>query len=293
MDHPERTIMQHPTRIVWTLIAVLLLPRLAMANSSRDYIPLDPGTVFMALYYDHYFGHDLYSKGKRVSGGADLYSNVGIFRGVYYTTLGPFTIDPQVIFPFGNANLTNHDSGGIGDLTVASTIWFINNKANKFFFAYTPFLTAPTGRYERDSVVNFGSNRWTTKHELCIGKGFGNFWLELSGYVQFNFDNTNALGPYNNRVTSSQDPYFGTEAHLSYGFTPAFFGSFDYFYLYGGETKLDGTRQKDWADTHTVGLSFAYMLNPHTQIMVNGKTDAGVVNGIMKHSFGARLGFIF
>jgi cbb3-type cytochrome oxidase subunit 1 len=80
---------------------------------------------------------------------------------------------------------------------------------------------------------------------------------------------------------------------LSYNFTKDFFGSFDYFYLYGGETKLDGTRQKDWVDTHTLGLTFAYMLNPPTQLMINGKTDAGVFNGIRTSSFGVRLGFIF
>lgn len=285
--------MKHSIRIL-ALVALLALPTLAQANSPRDYLPLDPGSFFFALYYDHYFGNDLYSKGDKVSSAAQYYANVSVFRGVYYTNLGPFTIDPQIIFPFGEANLTGHDSAGIGDATFASTIWFVNNKENRFIFAYTPFLTAPTGRYDRDSVVNLGSNRWSTKHELCIAKGLGDSaWLEISAYMQFYFDNTNALGSNNNRVTATKDPNVGAEAHLSYDFTKQFFGSFDYYYLYGGENRIDGVRQKDWADTHTLGVTFAYMLNPHTQIMVNGKTDAGVFNGIMTHSFGARLGFIF
>lgn len=282
------------TLCLWALAALLLPASLSLANSPRDYLPLDPGSVFVAFYYDHYFGNDYYHKGKKVSGSINYYANVGVFRAVYYTSLGPFTIDPQVIVPFGEADLEKNPSGGLGDATFASTIWFINNKEHTFIFAYTPFLTAPTGRYDPNSPVNFGSNRWATKHELCIAKGLGErAWLEVSGYVQFYFDNNDARDADNRTATSTKDPTFGGETHLSYNFTKELFGSFDYFYTNGGETRLHGKRQKDWVDTHTLGLSFAYMLNPHTQIMINGKTDAAVFNGIMTSSFGARLGFIF
>ncbi len=279
---------------IWVLAICLLTPGQAMANSPRDYIPLDPGSFFVAFYYDHYFGNDYYSQGKKVSGSTNYFANVGIFRAVYYTSLGPFTIDPQIIFPFGQANLTGHDSSGIGDATFAATIWFVNNKENRFIFAYTPFLTAPTGRYDTESPVNLGANRWATKHEICIAKGLGDAaWLEVAAHVQFYTDNANARDADGHKVTSSKDPTFGTETHLSYNFTKDLFGSADYYYLYGGETRLDGVRQKDWADTHTLGATMAYMLTPHTQLMVNFKTDAGVFNGIMTSSFGARLGFIF
>ncbi len=277
-----------------TLAAFLLLPGPALANSPRDYLPLDPGSWFVAFYYDHYFGNDFYNKAKKVNGNTNYYANVGIFRAVYYTSLGPFTIDPQVIFPFGQANLIGHDSSGIGDVTFAATIWFVNNKEHKFILAYTPFLTAPTGRYDRESPVNFGANRWATKHEICLAKGLGDAaWLEVAVNAQFYFDNDNVLDADRHRVTSSKEPTIGAETHLSYNFTKDFFGSLDYFYLFGGETRLNGRCQKDWTDTHTLGLTFAYMLTPTTQLMINGKTDAGVYNGIMTSSFGVRLGFIF
>lgn len=282
------------TIFLWVIVIFLLFPSLAIANSPRDYLPLDPGSFFVAFYYDHYLGNDYYRKGVKVNSSTNYSANIGIFRAVYYTSLGPFTIDPQIILPFGEANLIGKDSGGFGDATFAATIWFVNNKENKFIFAYTPFLTAPTGRYDRESSVNIGSNRWATKHELCIAKGLGDkAWLEVAVNMQFYFDNTNALGSKNNQVTSSKDPTIGGETHLSYNFTKDFFASADYYYINGGETRLDNVRQKDWVDTHTLGVTFAYMINPHTQIMVNGKTDAGVFNGIMTSSFGARLGFIF
>jgi Protein involved in meta-pathway of phenol degradation len=280
---------------IWTLIVGLLFPGLSLAgNSPRDYIPLDPGTGFLALYYDHGFGNELYSKGSKKNRTTNLVTNVSILRPVYFTQIGPFTIDPQFLLPFGEATLSNDQSSGVGDLTLAATVWFINNKENKFIFAYTPFLTIPTGQYDRDSSVNLGANRWATKHEICVVKGFGDrTWLEVAVNAQFFFDNDNAAGDNNRKVTASKRPVFGGETHLSYDFTKEFFGSVDYYYANGGETSLDGVWQNDWVSTHTAGVTFAYMLTKQLQFMTHFNTDLAVYNGIRTSTFGVRLGFIF
>jgi hypothetical protein len=276
------------------LVGVILFSSRAFANNARDYIPLDPGMFFLALYYNHSFGNEYYSKGSKKSNSTNYVGNVSVLRPVYYTQLGPFTIDPQLLLPFGEVSLSGNQSSGIGDATLASTIWFINNKENRFIFAYTPFLTIPTGQYDREGVINLGSNRWATKHELCVAKGFGDrTWLELSGYAQFFFNNDNALGTNGNRVTSSKDPLFGAEAHLSYDFTKEFFGSLDYIFTGGGRTTLDGKEQNDWASTHNVGVSCAYMVTPHAQVMTAFSTDAATYNGIRTSTIMVRLGYIF
>lgn len=276
------------------LVGFLLASGQAFANNARDYIPLDPGTFFLALYYNHTFGNEYYSKGSKKSNSTNLVGNVSVLRPVYFTQIGPFTIDPQILLPIGELTLSGNQSSGIGDATFAATIWFVNNKENKFIFAYTPFLTAPTGQYDRESAINLGASRWATKHEICIAKGFGDrTWLELSGYAQFFFDNNNALGTNGNRVTSSRDPQFGAEAHLSYNFTKEFFGSLDYIFTGGGRTILDGKAQNDWASTHNVGVSFAYMLTSNMQLMSAFSTDAAVQNGIRTSNIMVRLGFIF
>ena len=78
-----------------SICAILLLPVNALANNARDYLPLDPGHFFMAFYYEHAFGNTYYSKGKRKNIHTNLVSNVGLIRPVYFTQIGPFTIDPQ------------------------------------------------------------------------------------------------------------------------------------------------------------------------------------------------------
>jgi hypothetical protein len=277
------------------LALFLIFPGTSFArNSPRDYLPLDPGTFFLALYYDHQFGNDYYKDGQKKNRTTNYTGNVSIIRPVYFTQIGPFTIDPQLILPVGELALKNDQSSGIGDATLAATIWFINNKEGKFYLGYSPFFTIPTGQYDRDNSINLGANRWATKQEVCIAKGFGDrTWLEVAVNAQFYSDNTNAAGLDNRKVTSSKDPGFGAETHLSYNLTKDLFGSLDYYYAGGGETTLDSVRQEDWASTHTAGITFAYMLNPTTQLMSHFDSDIAVANGIRTSTFGLRLGFIF
>lgn len=276
------------------LALLLLLPGQSFAANARDYVPLDPGTTFIAFYYDHYFANELYADNDKISDNADFYGNLGIFRPIYYTQIGPFTIDPQAIIPFGEMTLNDDKSTGLGDITLAATIWFLNDKENAFFLGYTPYLTLPTGKYRKENAVNLGGNRWTTKHEICVGKKFfDRLWVEVMGNVEFFFDNDKALGVNNTSVTSSRDPLWGTEAHVSFDFTKAFFGSVDYYFSHGGETDLDGTRQDNTINTHTIGMTFAYMVTDNTQILLDYRTDLAVENGLKNNKIGVRLGFVF
>ncbi len=273
---------------------LLLLPCNALANNARDYLPLDPGSFFMAFYYEHSFGNELYAKGDKINTSTDFTSNIAIIRPVYFTQIGPFTIDPQFILPVGEANLVDSQSSGIGDLTLAATVWFINDKENKFIFAYSPFLTLPTGKYDRTNAVNLGANRFSTKQEVTVAKGFGDkTWLEMTVNCEFYFNNDDVNNAYLEKSTMSQDPSVGGEAHLSYNFTKDFFGSADYFYKYSGESTIDGLNQHDWDSRHTVGVSFGYMLTANTQLLPYFKTDVSTYNGIPTTLFGIRLAFIF
>lgn len=283
--------------ILCSLVLLLLMPAAqvrAGTTNARDYVPLDPGTTIINLYYSHSFGNELYSRDKKISDNANLTSNVGILRPIHYMALGPFTIDPQAVIPFGEVELSGDRSSGVGDITVLSTIWLINDKANKFFFAYTPYLTIPSGPYRRENSVNLGANRWSTKQELAVGKGIGEAaWLELVVNTEFFTNNNDAVGTDNRTVTSSKDPLYGLDFHASYNLTKAFFVSGDYYFYYGGENTLDGVRQNDRTCTHTVGLSFFYMLTNQLQLMADYKLPVAVQNGIKTNSITFRLAYVF
>jgi hypothetical protein len=280
---------------VWAMVMFLLLPTAVMAgNSPRDYAcPLDPGTFFFAAYYNHTWGTDYYSKGKYQNGSTRYYSNVGIARPVYFTQVGPFTADPQMLIPFGQVSLDNKEGAGLGDPILASTFWFINDRENGFVLGYTPFLYIPLGTYDRKNL-SLGSNRWSTKQEVCVAKRFGDrVWWEVAGNVTLFSDNPDANDANNRSTNSSKNAVFGAETHVSVDITKSMFVSADYYYTYGGETSLHGVWQKDWTDTHTVGLTVAYMLAANVQLMANFNTDVSVYNGVRTNVLGTRLAFWF
>jgi len=272
----------------------LFLPQKSWAFEGREYVPMEPGTFLLALYYNHAFGDDLYSKDNKVSDSADLESNVTLIRPIYYTEIFGITADPQFILPVGTVSMMDDQSSGIGDLTLASTFWLINNKKDSYFLAYTPYLVLPTGEYDREKVVNLGSNRYSTKQEICLGLGSGDgLWWEIAANVEFFSDNDDASGAAGNKVTSSKAFVFNSETHLSYDFTKDFVGCLDYYYTHGGETTLDGTDQDDGAETHTAGVSGAYMITPTTQFLMSVKKDLSVRSGVETASVEARMIFVF
>jgi len=284
---------------MWILAACLLFPSLAMAtggNSPRDYAcPLDPGTFFFAAYYNHSWGTDLYTHGKYRNGSTRLYSNVGIARPVYFTQIGPFTADPQLLLPFGVVDLNNRERGGIGDPILAATVWFINDRENGVVLGWTPFVWVPIGTYDRkNSDISLGSNRWSTKQELCVAKRFGDrVWWEVAGSIRMFTDNPDANDGTNRSTTSSKNPIWAWETHLSVDVTSKLMLSADYYYQYGGETSLHGTWQKDWVNDHTLGFTAAYMLASNVQLMAHFNTDLSVRQGVRSNEIGTRLAFWF
>ena len=64
------------------ILLVFTLPVFA-DNDARDYIPLPPGTMLMATYYNYISATDLYSHGNKVSSDMNLNANIGVIRPVY------------------------------------------------------------------------------------------------------------------------------------------------------------------------------------------------------------------
>ncbi len=280
-------------RLTGLLCALLFIavPNGVLASNARDYIPLPAGTKLVNLYYDMSFGDELYQDSDKVTSGMDMDINLGVLRPIYYTEIGGMIVAPQFILPFGKAGLNGEQSSGLSDLLLACAIFPINDMQNKFFLAYMPFLTVPIGEYDRDKLVNLGNNRWATKHELAVGKGFGEkVWLEWVSSVEFFFDNDDAGA---RSVDLARDELYKSELHLSYSFTKRFFASVDYYFAYGGETELDGVSQDDKLRTHTMGMSCFFMLNDNTQAMVDFRRDLDVRCGIKTSEITFRLAYLF
>ncbi|MHB8763117.1 MAG: transporter [Deferrisomatales bacterium] len=267
-------------------------------NDARDYIAAPPGTFLMITYYKHIFGHQMFNDGDVVSKDFNLTQNIAIFRPVYYTKVGPFTIDPQCLIIAGEAHADGAGLGGaafsasgLGDPVLLATLWLVDNPEAKTWLGFTPFLTLPIGSYDKDRALNLGANRWALKPELGFVKGLApGFFLDLTAAYELYGDNDD-FGSAS--VTKEQDPLLTLEAHLSYDVTKSFYVAADYFYHWGGETTVAGVDQKDEQSNHAWQGTLGFGLANNYQLLIQYRNDFLVQSGAKTDTFGVRFLYAF
>ena len=282
------------------LCLLLAVPNVSLAANARDYIPAPPGTFLFCSYFKHITANKLYKNGDKVSSDFNLSQNIGIFRPVYYTQVGPFTIDPQALILYGDAELDGEYVGGnqfsttgFADPVVLATLWFVNDPKNKLWVGFTPYVTLPLGDYDRRRVLNLGANRWAFKPEVGMVKGFGEkFFLDLIVNGEFYTDNDD-YGSASQSTRLEQDPTVGFETHLSYDITKQWFISLDYYYLYGGETTVADVNQNDTLSNHGLGLSLFWGIGSNNQLMVEYRDDFSVRIGAGTNQLTLRWAYFF
>ena len=262
-------------------------------NLARDYIPAPPGTLAIFAYYEHLSASNLYANGNKASSNIDLTGNIGLFRPVYFTQIGPFVIDPQCIIPFGSLNLDlnngmpSSNSSGFGDPILLATIWFLNDPKSKTWLGFTPYFYIPVGSYDNSKLVNLSENRWHFREELGFVKGWEiipehPLYFELQVAGDFYTNNTDVLlNPATGATGSmSQSPGLTVESHLSYDVTKLFWASADYYYHYVGKQSVNSTTLANTGGPgSTVGLTLGYNIAPGFQLLFQYKADAYVENG--------------
>jgi len=289
------------------LALAVVLPKLSCAADSRDYIPAPPGTFLFCTYFRHIAGNTLYKAGRKTSSDFNLTENIGILRPVYYTSIGnalygsaPFTIDPQALIPFGEAQLDGAAVGGaqlsnsgFADPVLLTTFWFVNAPEKKLWAGLTPYVTLPLGSYDRHHGLNLGGNRWAVKPELGVVKGIGERgYLDLIVNGEF-YTKNDDYGTGTDPVTLEQDALLGIEAHASYDISKQWFVSLDYYLASGGETTVAGVKQNDRQENHALGLSFFWGIGSNNQLMLQYRDDFSVRSGPGTNTFGVRWAYFF
>jgi hypothetical protein len=120
------------------------------------------------------------------------------------------------------------------------------------------WVTAPTGDYDKDRVINIGANRWAFKPEIAFGTPIGPTWLELNTYVSLYGDNDD----YRGDGTLEQKALYAVEGHYSYTVNRALWASLDATYSRGGETRINDDWQDNKQESGILGASMGFMLSP-------------------------------
>jgi len=127
-------------------------------------------------------------------------------------------------------------------------------------------LTAPTGQYNPNKVLNLGSDRWSFKPEIGISHPFGSKqkWV-IDGYASAYFftDNTS----YHGVEILRQQPLPGFEGHISYSFTDNLWVSLDTRYSFRGDTLINDTDQNNPQQNFILGSEVNVSVNSRTQLV--------------------------
>jgi hypothetical protein len=121
-------------------------------------------------------------------------------------------------------------------------------------------ITAPTGQYDRNKILNLGSDRWSFKPEFAISKPFGpeQHWV-FDAYANSYFYTDN--GSYRGAQVLRQQALLGLEGHISYTFNNSVWASLDTRYSFGGDTIVSGINQANRQQNFIFGSELAVSPN--------------------------------
>jgi hypothetical protein len=133
-------------------------------------------------------------------------------------------------------------------------------------FGVSLSVTAPTGSYNPDQVLNLGSDRWAFKPEIALSQPFGpdqKWQVDAYANVYFFTDNTTFHG----REILRQQPLPGFEGHISYSLKDSIWVSFDTRYSFRGTTFVDGIDQNNAQQNVILGSEVNVTMNSKSSLL--------------------------
>lgn len=152
---------------------------------------------------------------------------------------------------FVDGELVSTERTGLGDPQVRLSLLlagapaltpteFAGHKSNTILGAAVK-VTVPLGEYDRNRLINLGSNRWVVKPQLGVVHTIGKWTAELTGEVWLYGDNDARNGAQEQK----QDPLYSVQGHLIYTVRPGLWTSISAGYGTGARSNLNGELKDD------------------------------------------------
>ncbi|MGB6002219.1 MAG: transporter, partial [Thermoanaerobaculia bacterium] len=131
-------------------------------------------------------------------------------------------------------------------------------------------VSAPTGNYRPERVLNAGANRWGFKPELGTTIQRGRWINEIAlGVWLFTPNHDGPLG-----LTLTQDPLASLQFHFSYNFRNGMWLGFDGNFFAGGARTIEGLDPVNRERNSRIGLTLSIPLSRKDSIKLAGHTGA-------------------
>jgi len=118
-------------------------------------------------------------------------------------------------------------------------------------------VSAPTGEYLEERLLNLGNNRWAIRPQAGILHTHNDWQFELTGTLAFYTDNDEFL------VTRTQatDPLLFVQAHAIRTFRPGLWASLSWGGTWGQENQIDGIDRNDERGENFYAVSVGLPIN--------------------------------
>lgn len=133
-------------------------------------------------------------------------------------------------------------------------------------------VSAPTGQFFNDKLINLGTNRWSFKPELGLSYFVNKQWLiDLYAGAWFFTDNSSF---YPGNSVRRQDPLITFQTHVSYSFNPLMWAAIDLTYYTGGQSSVNNVYQDDRQNNSRIGATFNMPVSRVSSIKLAYSTGA-------------------
>lgn len=135
-------------------------------------------------------------------------------------------------------------------------------------------VSAPTGQYQPERLINLGTNRWAFKPEVALSYPVGQRWLvdAYAGVWLFTTNETYFPGT----AVRSQKRVGALQAHVSYSFSPKAWAAFDSTWYRGGDVEVDGAVTGRRQASSRIGATVVFPVGARQSIKVAYSTGAVV-----------------
>lgn len=267
------------------LSIILLVPALAAAQSMdpRAYANVPVGLNFLLAGYTYVEGEVGFDSSSPLQDGHTRVHAlpVGYVRSLdvlgkagNIALMVPF-VDLTATASLNGTTEARREVSGLGDPTLRMALNFYGAPALRpaeyaawrqdLIVGASLAVSAPLGQYDKDRLVNIGTNRWSVKPELGVSQGLGAWTVELAAGVTWFSENHEFF----NGNTREQDALYSLQAHVTRQLGGRAWGAFSATYFDGGRTSINGVEQGEKLGGTRLGLTFSLPVDPRNSIRLS------------------------
>ena len=165
----------------------------------------------------------------------------------------------------------------------STTIQKFAQVKHKTILGMSVTVTAPTGQYFTDKLINLGTNRWAFKPELALSHPMGKRWLIDVYTGVWLFTQNNQF--YTGKSKRTQQPMGAFQAHLSYTIRPKMWLALDATYYVGGESTINDVNKDDRQNNSRIGGTFVFPVFKKSSLKLAASTGAIIRAGADFNTF--------